>query len=91
MTAISKKNHSKSKPRRETYRHTKSKKNGHHVTDQQLAELIEAYNKIGKLLEDFIGRKRLYQPEFLRGLERARQDVSTGRTQRVKSFEDFVS
>ncbi|KAA0227152.1 hypothetical protein EDS67_17560 [candidate division KSB1 bacterium] len=91
MTAISKKAHSKNKPRRETYGHAKSKKNGHHVTDHQLTELIEAYNKIGKLLEDFIGRERLYQPKFLRGLERARQDVSAGRTQRVKSFEDFVS
>lgn len=90
MPAISKKTHSKNKPRKKPYGHAKSK-NGHHVTDQQLTELIEAYNKIGRLLVDFIGRKRLYQPEFLRGLERARQDVSTGRTQKVKSFADFVS
>jgi len=43
------------------------------------------------MLEKLIGRDRLYRPQFLAGLESARQEVATGRTPEVKSFEGFAS
>jgi hypothetical protein len=61
------------------------------LNDEQLITLLEAYQTMGKMLETLVGRERFYRPQFLRGLERALQDVALGRTQEVKTFEDFAS
>jgi hypothetical protein len=65
--------------------------NGKSLSDAQLTALLEAYQTMGKMLETFVGRERLYHPQFLKGLENALQEVAMGRTQEVKTFEDFVS
>lgn len=67
------------------------RKNGKALNDAQIVELIEAYQAIGKMLEQLVGRERLYRPQFLKELESALRDVATGRTQEVKTFEDFAS
>ncbi len=61
------------------------------LSDTQLIALLEAYQTMGKMLETLVGRERLYRPQFLKGLENALQDVAMGRTQEVKTFEDFSS
>ncbi|MGH7595286.1 MAG: hypothetical protein ACREOI_02995 [bacterium] len=65
--------------------------NGKNLSDAQLVTLLDAYQTMGKMLETLIGRERLYRPQFRKGLESALRDVATGRTQEVKSFEDFAS
>ncbi len=65
--------------------------NGKTLNDAQIIELIEAYQTMGKMLEQLVGRERFYQPQFLKGLESALRDVAIGRTQEVKTFEDFAS
>ncbi len=65
--------------------------NGKGLNDTQLIALLEAYQTMGKILEILVGRERLYRPQFLKGLENALQDVARGRTQEVKTFEDFAS
>lgn len=75
----------------------KSRPNGSKFTlkagdfnEDQLTELLTAYQTLGKLLEKLVGRERIYRPQFLTGLESALKDVASGRTKEVKSFEDFV-
>ena len=65
--------------------------NGKVFNERQIIELIEAYQAMGKMLEQLVGRERLYWRQFINGLERALHDVAIGRTQEVKSFEDFSS
>lgn len=45
-------------------------------------------------LEDFLDSQApelLYQKDFLESLNEAEDDIKSGRTQTVKSFEDFIS
>jgi len=77
-----------SNPRRRT---TLRKKNDKVFNDAQIIELIEAYQTMGKMLEQLVGREFFYRPQFLKGLESVLQDVAAGRTQEVKTFEDFVN
>jgi hypothetical protein len=65
--------------------------NGRELNEEQLIELLKAYQTIGKVLEKLVGRERLYRSQFLRGLESALADVAAGRTKEIKSFEDFAS
>lgn len=65
--------------------------NGKIFNEHQIIELIEAYQTMGKMLEQLVGRERLYRPQFLKGLDSALRDVAAGRTQEVKTFEDFAS
>ena len=61
------------------------------LNDEQIVELLDAYQTMGKLIERLVGRERLYHPQFLTGLESALKDVAAGHTREVNSFEDFVS
>jgi len=65
--------------------------NGKALNDAQIIELIEAYQTMGKMLEQLVGRELLYRPQFLKGLDSALRDVAAGRTQEVNTFEDFAS
>lgn len=78
---------SSSTPRRNF---SKLKNTAEGLNDEQIVELLAAYQTMGKMLEKLIGRERLYRPQFLAGLKNALQDVATGRTKEVKSFEDFA-
>lgn len=78
-----------SNPARSTRRKTSFPHNG--FDDKQLAELLASYRKIGELLEAFIGSERLYQPDFIRGLDEALQEVALKKTREIKSFADFIS
>ena len=59
--------------------------------DKKLAELLTSYRRVGELLEALIGRERLYQPDFMKGLDEALQEVSLKKTHEVRSFADFIS
>lgn len=59
--------------------------------DKQISELLNSYRKLGELLEAIVGRERLYQPEFIKGLESALREVASKKTTEVKSFADFLS
>jgi len=61
------------------------------LNDEQIVELLDAYQTMGKLIERLVGRERLYHPQFLAGLESALKEVAAGRTREVKNFEDFAS
>jgi recombinational DNA repair protein (RecF pathway) len=76
-------------PRQRRNRSTQ-RTNGKSLNDAQLTALLQAYQAMGKMLETFVGRERLYRPQFLKGLENALQDVAMGRTQEVKTFDDFA-
>jgi hypothetical protein len=80
-----------SRIRRQRHGRTTQRTNGKDLNDAQLVALLEAYQTMGKMIETFVGRERLYQPQFFKGLENALQDVAMGRTQEVKTFEDFAS
>ena len=58
---------------------------------KKLAELLTSYRRVGELLEALIGRERLYQPDFMKGLDEALQEVSLKKTHEVRSFADFIS
>ncbi len=79
-----------SRLRRQRRSRTTQRTNGKGLNDAQLTALLEAYQAMGKMLETFVGRERLYCPQFLKGLENALQDVAMGRTQEVKTFDDFA-
>jgi hypothetical protein len=79
-----------STPRQRRNRSTQ-RTNDKGLNDAQLTALLEAYQTLGKMLETFIGRERLYHPQFFKGLENALEDVAMGRTQEVKTFDDFAS
>jgi hypothetical protein len=70
---------------------SRQKINGMGLNDEQLIKLLKAYRTMGEILERLGGRERLYRPRFLRGLESALHDVTMGRTQEVKTFEDFAT
>ncbi|MEK7729725.1 MAG: hypothetical protein AAB354_15065 [candidate division KSB1 bacterium] len=59
--------------------------------DKKIFELLDSYRKLGELLEAIVGRERLYQPEFIKGLEGALREVASKKTTEVKSFADFIS
>lgn len=59
--------------------------------DKKLAELLTSYRKVGELLEALIGRERLYQPDFMKGLDEALQEVSLKKAREVRSFADFIT
>ena len=61
------------------------------ISREELAEIIRAYHKIGDFLETVIGKEDLYKEPFREGLERALDEVREGRTERVTTFEEFVS
>jgi len=63
----------------------------HGFDDQTLSELLASYRKLGKLLEAIVGRERLYQPDFIKGLEGALREVASKKAREVKSFADFIS
>jgi hypothetical protein len=89
MPAVKEKIHSRAQ--RQRLRRSTTRTNGKGLSDTQLARLLDAYQTMGKMLETLVGRERLYRPRFLKGLENALQDVARGRTQEVKTFEDFAS
>lgn len=61
------------------------------ISREELAEIIQAYNKIGRFLETVISREDLYRKTFTDGLDRALDDVNKKKTRRVETFDEFVS
>ena len=60
------------------------------ITEEELSELLQAYQTLQTFLERLISPNELYQPEFLKGLKEARDDVRVERFDEVESFKDFT-
>ena len=61
------------------------------IPREELAEVIQAYHKIGDFLETVVRKEDLYQKRFTEGLDRALEEVRQKQTKRVTTFEEFTA
>ncbi len=60
------------------------------LSKDKLREIIHAYKTLGDFLESVLSKEQIYKATFLRGLENALQEVETGKTRKVTSFDEFL-
>ena len=72
-------------------RNSRTRKRTLELDARQLNELLLTYQKMGSLLEQLVGRERMYRPEFLKGLDQSLRDVSAGKTKEVRTLDEFAA
>ncbi len=60
------------------------------LSKTKVREIIKAWLVIGDFLETVLPKEVLYQKSFQSGLDRALEEVESGRTLKVKSFDEFT-
>ena len=60
------------------------------LSEEQLAKVVEAYRTIQEFLATVLSPNEIYQREFLRGLQESEEELKSGRTTSVTSFDDFM-
>lgn len=56
----------------------------------KIREIVHAYNVISDFLDTVLPREMLYKRSFLKGLDQALEEVKSGKTQKVQSYDDFI-
>jgi DNA topoisomerase IA len=60
------------------------------LSEEKINELIKAYNLLGDLLETILPREKIYQKKFREGVEQALEEVETGKSQKIRNFDEFI-
>ncbi len=60
------------------------------LSKTKVREIIKAWLVIGDFLETVLPKEVLYQKSFQSGLDRALEEMESGRTLKVKSFDEFT-
>jgi hypothetical protein len=60
-------------------------------TEDELQSFCQAYLVLQNFVEKVLPAEELYDQEFLEGMREAAQDIRTGQTMEVHSFDDFAS
>lgn len=60
------------------------------LSKTKIREIINAWMVIGDFLETVLPREVLYQKSFQSGLDRALEEVESGRTLKAQSFDEFI-
>ncbi|HEY0657185.1 MAG TPA: hypothetical protein VGD05_01865 [Pyrinomonadaceae bacterium] len=60
------------------------------ISEEELLEVISAYQTLQNFLEKIVSPNEIYQSEFLDGLRQAQAEVQNKEFVEVKSFADFV-
>ncbi len=60
-------------------------------TEDELQSFCQAYLVLQHFVEKILPTEEIFNQEFLEGMREAVQDIRTGRTREVHSFDDFVA
>lgn len=60
------------------------------ISEEELLEVISAYQTLQNFLEKIVSPNEIYQSKFLDGLQQAQAEVQNKEFVEVKSFADFV-
>jgi len=61
------------------------------ISEDELDQVLQAYQTIQRFVEKLVSPNELYQREFLTGLQEALHDVQSGNIAEVGSFDDFIA
>ncbi len=56
------------------------------ISQKELAEIIQAYNRIGDFLETMVNKEDLYKKRFIDGLDGALEEVRQKKTKQVNTL-----
>jgi len=59
------------------------------VSTKDINKLLDAYNIISSFLEQHVKLEVLYKKEFIKGMQKALDEVSKNGTKKVETFKDF--
>jgi hypothetical protein len=60
-------------------------------TEDEIQNFFQAYLMLQQFIEKILPEEVIYKHSFLEGVREAAQDIGTGQTREVHSFDDFVS
>lgn len=60
------------------------------LSKTKVREIIKAWLVIGDFLETVLPKEVLYQKSFQSGLDRALEEVESGRALKIQSFDEFI-
>lgn len=60
------------------------------LSKDKLGQVVRAYQFLTDFLDETLPRDLLYQTRFRRGLGSALREVKSGKSQKVRSFDEFV-
>jgi hypothetical protein len=60
------------------------------ISEEELKNVVEAYQTLQNFLEKITSPNELYRAEFLEGLREARAEAENGKLSEVKNFADFI-
>lgn len=60
-------------------------------TEDEIQNFFQAYLMLQHFVEKILPEEEMYKHNFLEGVREAIQDLNTGQTREVRSFDDFVS
>ena len=60
------------------------------LSKTKVREIIKAWLVIGDFLETVLPKEVLYQKSFQSGLDRALEEVESGRALKIQSFDEFT-
>ena len=60
------------------------------LSKDKLREIVKAYHLLSDFFDIALPKEVLYKEEFRSGLDSALKEVKSGKSQKVKSFDDFI-
>jgi hypothetical protein len=60
------------------------------LSKKQISEIVNAYTVLSNFMDAVLPREMLYKKSFQKGLESALEEVETGKSRKVQSFDEFI-
>ncbi len=60
------------------------------LSKDKLREIVKAYQLLSDFFDTSIPKEMLYKEEFRRGLNNALKEVKAGKSQKIRSFDEFI-
>ena len=60
------------------------------LSKDQIREIVNAYTVLSNFMDAVLPRELLYKKAFQQGLENALEEVKTGQSRKVQSFDEFI-